>query len=66
VNNYLGDLGAKRLELLRDLVPNAAIIGVLVNPNFPDAESQSKDVKEAARKLGQLRTRSAILAWLFE
>jgi putative tryptophan/tyrosine transport system substrate-binding protein len=66
VNNYLSDLGAKRLELLRDLVPNAAIIGVLVNPNFPDAESQSKDVKEAARKLGQLRTRSAILAWLFE
>jgi putative tryptophan/tyrosine transport system substrate-binding protein len=53
VNNYLSDLGAKRLELLRDLVPNAAVIGVLVNPNFPDAESQSKDVKEAARKLGQ-------------
>jgi putative ABC transport system substrate-binding protein len=53
VNNYLSDLGAKRLELLRDLVPNAAVIGMLVNPNFPDAETQSKDVKEAARKLGQ-------------
>jgi putative tryptophan/tyrosine transport system substrate-binding protein len=53
VNNYLSDLGAKRLELLRDLVPNTAVIGVLVNPNFPDAESQSEDVKEAARKLGQ-------------
>jgi hypothetical protein len=26
---------------------------MLVNPNFPDAESQSKDVKEAARTLGQ-------------
>jgi putative tryptophan/tyrosine transport system substrate-binding protein len=26
---------------------------VLVNPNFPDAETQSKDLKEAARKLGQ-------------
>jgi putative ABC transport system substrate-binding protein len=53
VNNYLSDLGTKRLELLRDLVPNAAVVGVLVNPNFPDAESQSKDVKEAGRKLGQ-------------
>jgi putative tryptophan/tyrosine transport system substrate-binding protein len=53
VNNYLSDLGAKRLELLRELVPNAAVIGVLLNPSFPDAESQSKDVKEAARKLGQ-------------
>jgi len=52
-NIYLSDLGAKRLELLRDLIPNAAIIGMLVNPNFPDAESQSKDVKEAARTLGQ-------------
>src|SRR5262249_19636173 len=46
VNIYLSDLGAKRLELLRELIPNAAVIGMLVNPNFPDAESQSKDVKE--------------------
>jgi ABC-type uncharacterized transport system substrate-binding protein len=53
VNNYLSGLGQKRLELLRDLVPNAAVIGMLVNPNFPDAESQAKDVTEAARKLGQ-------------
>jgi putative ABC transport system substrate-binding protein len=53
VNIYLSHVGAKRLELLRELVPNAAIIGMLVNPNFPDAESQSKDVKEAAHTLGQ-------------
>jgi ABC-type uncharacterized transport system substrate-binding protein len=53
VNNYLSGLGAKRLELLHELVPNAAMIGVLVNPNFPDATSQSKDVKEAGSKLGQ-------------
>ena len=53
VNNYLSNIGAKRLELLRELVPNIAVIGMLVNPNFPDAESQSKDVKEAAHTLGQ-------------
>jgi len=53
VNIYLSHLGAKRLELLRELVPNAAVIGMLVNPNFPDAESQAKDVEEAARTLGQ-------------
>jgi putative ABC transport system substrate-binding protein len=52
-NNYINVLGAKRLELLRELVPSAAVIGVLVNPSFPDAESQSKDVKEAARVIGQ-------------
>ena len=53
VNQYLSDLGAKRLELLRDLLPNVAGIAVLVNPNFPDAASQSKDAQEAARMLGQ-------------
>src|SRR5262245_10676143 len=53
VNIYLSDLGAKRLELLRELVPNAAVIGMLVNPNFPDAESQSNEMKEAARAFGQ-------------
>ncbi len=53
VNIYLSNLGAKRLELLRELIPNAAVIGMLVNPNFPDAETQSNDVKEAARTLGQ-------------
>ena len=45
--------GAKRLALLRELVPMGAAIGMLVNPNFPDAGSQAKDVKEAALKLGQ-------------
>jgi putative ABC transport system substrate-binding protein len=52
-NNYINVLGAKRLELLRELVPTAAVIGVLVNPNFPDAESQLKDVMDAARIFGQ-------------
>ena len=42
VNNYMSDLGAKRLALLRELVPMGAAIGMLVNPNFPDAGSQGR------------------------
>jgi putative tryptophan/tyrosine transport system substrate-binding protein len=45
-------LGPKRLELLHEMVPTAAVIGMLVNPNFPDAESQSSEALEAARALG--------------
>jgi ABC-type uncharacterized transport system substrate-binding protein len=51
--SYLNDLGAKRLELLRELVPKATTIGMLVNPNNPDIETQRKDVEGAARKFGQ-------------
>ena len=53
VSLYLADLAAKRLELLHELAPNAAVIGMLLNPNLPDAGSQWKDVREAARMIGQ-------------
>jgi putative ABC transport system substrate-binding protein len=36
------DVTAKRLELLRELVPKAAVIGVLLDPNSPEAESSRK------------------------
>jgi putative tryptophan/tyrosine transport system substrate-binding protein len=42
----------KRLGLLRDLVPQAATVGVLLNPNFPPAASQLRDAQEAARTIG--------------
>jgi putative ABC transport system substrate-binding protein len=45
-------LTAKRLELLRELVPSATIIGFLINPGNPTSESQTRDVKVAARLLG--------------
>src|SRR5262249_41206431 len=46
-------LGAERLGLLRDLVPGADVIALLVNPNTIVGQAQTKDVQEAARALGQ-------------
>jgi putative ABC transport system substrate-binding protein len=52
VNFFSGELTAKRLELLREMVPGAARIAVLVNPAGPDAETTLKDVEPAARAMG--------------
>jgi ABC-type uncharacterized transport system substrate-binding protein len=45
------DLDAS-LELLRELIPQARMIGVLFNPNSPTAEHQMSEVQRAARTLG--------------
>ena len=45
-------LGAKRLGLLHELVPTAAVIAILVNPNNPSAEFDAKDVSAAAQAFG--------------
>jgi putative ABC transport system substrate-binding protein len=53
VNMLNVELAAKRLELLRELVPEAARIAVLVNPtNAANAESTLRDVQLAARAIG--------------
>ena len=44
-------LEPKRLELLRELVPQASTIGALLDPNFPPYEGQLRDVRDAARAL---------------
>jgi putative tryptophan/tyrosine transport system substrate-binding protein len=47
------DLEPKRLGILHDLVPNAAVIGVLLNPNFPPAASQLAALENAALAITQ-------------
>ncbi len=46
-------LTAKRLEVLRELVPKATMIGVLINSANQLVETQLKDLQVAARTLGQ-------------
>ena len=44
---------AKRLGLLKELVPDAAVFGILINPNYQEAEAQSREVQEAGRAIGR-------------
>jgi putative ABC transport system substrate-binding protein len=50
---FSSTLGAKRLELLRQLVPKATTIAVLVNPNTPEMEAERRDVQAAAQAVEQ-------------
>jgi putative tryptophan/tyrosine transport system substrate-binding protein len=52
VTTLSGELGSKRLELLRELVPTAGLVGVLVNPTNLNAEAVLKDLQTAARAIG--------------
>jgi putative tryptophan/tyrosine transport system substrate-binding protein len=46
------ELDPKRLELLHDMKPSASLIGVLVNPNRPGLYDQSRQLQQAADRLG--------------
>src|SRR5262249_5622078 len=43
----------KRLGLLREVAPGVAVVGALVNPNFPPSARQFQQIEEAARTVGQ-------------
>jgi putative ABC transport system substrate-binding protein len=48
-----GVVGAKRLALLRQFVPKATLIAVLVNPNTRETEAERREISAAARSIGQ-------------
>ena len=50
---FSSDLGAKRLDLLRQLVPQATTIAVLTNPGLPNTEAEFEAVQTAAQAIGQ-------------
>jgi putative ABC transport system substrate-binding protein len=52
VSIMTGELMPKRLELLFELVPYARVTGLLINPNVPNAERQTREVQDAARIKG--------------
>jgi putative tryptophan/tyrosine transport system substrate-binding protein len=52
LNFFQSELGEKRLGLVRELLPKATVIGILLNPNYPDSESHASDVTKAALALG--------------
>jgi len=51
---FYSELEPKQLQLLRDLLPNAAMVGVLADPAFPDTQSQIADLQAASHILGLL------------
>ena len=50
---FTSELEAKKLALLREMVPNARLIAMLVNPTNPSAETDIEDVQKAASAVGQ-------------
>jgi putative tryptophan/tyrosine transport system substrate-binding protein len=53
VSFFPSALEPKRLELLREVTPNAGLIAMLVNPKSPDSETQVRDVQAAAHAIRQ-------------
>jgi putative ABC transport system substrate-binding protein len=53
VSPFVNVLGAKRLELLLEIVPSVNAIGVILNPRHPEGDKTVRDVTEAGRSLGQ-------------
>jgi putative ABC transport system substrate-binding protein len=51
VHLFLTELNAKKLGLLHDLLPQTKVIAMLVNPTNPSAETQLREVQDAARAL---------------
>jgi ABC-type uncharacterized transport system substrate-binding protein len=46
------EMGPKRLDLARQLVPNTTAVAMLINPRFPTATAEAREVQDAARSFG--------------
>ena len=57
-----GNLASKQLEILHELIPAATKIGLLISPQFPDAEPQAAIVLEAVRNLGMTSVVERVIA----
>jgi ABC-type uncharacterized transport system substrate-binding protein len=53
VSTMFSALVPKRLDLLKQLVPTVALIGALINPKYPDADLQRRELDDAAAAIGQ-------------
>src|SRR5437763_6019549 len=53
VSFLVNGLAGKEIELLHDLMPNATVIGFLVNPKDPNAETDTREAQAAADVFGQ-------------
>jgi ABC-type uncharacterized transport system substrate-binding protein len=53
VSFFTAALGAKRLELLRELVSRRGVVGILVNSTISEGATQARDLQEAAHELRQ-------------
>ena len=52
VSFFTSEMGSKQAGLVRELIPAAAHVGLLVNPNFPATDAQTRDVTTAAAAIG--------------
>lgn len=59
VSFIAAEIAAKRLELTRELLPQASAVAMIVNPNFAGAETEFAEVEAAGRSLGFRTTRLA-------
>jgi putative ABC transport system substrate-binding protein len=52
VSLLTAEMATKRLELIRDLLPHARAVAMIVNPTFPGAEAEMAEVEAAGRTIG--------------
>jgi putative ABC transport system substrate-binding protein len=46
------EMAVKRLELMRDLLPHARVVAMIINPDYPEADSEMAEVEAAGRIVG--------------